>query len=250
MKDYDAQFDLRKRHPFGRFKVLENEARSVYARLILNNTIDVAYGPRTGQTLDVFPSERHNSPVFVFIHGGYFRALDKRQYSFLALPFVRHNFTVVNVNYDLSPNVPVREIVEQIYEAYRWIHDNAEEWNGDPNQIILCGHSVGALLAAKLISHLSETAANNNVKACILLSGLYDLAPVQQSFLNSTLDLTDEDITRISPIFGTVGALPTLLAVGENESHEFIRQSNNYADHMQKHGHASNLKLLANRNHY
>ena len=99
---------------------------------------------RQEKLLMFFPSTAPNSPVFIFIHGGYFKALDKRQYSFLAQPFVQSGFTVINLNYDLAPKVRVEEIVQQTCCAIAWIYSNVGRWNGDPNQLIICGHSVGA----------------------------------------------------------------------------------------------------------
>ena len=85
----DEQFNLRKRHPLGRFHLLANVIESQIARWTHTKFLNVSYGESAGQVLDIFPAKGANAPIFVFIHGGYFKALDKRQYSYMAKPFGR-----------------------------------------------------------------------------------------------------------------------------------------------------------------
>ena len=114
MTNYDHQFNLRKRHPLGRLHLLINELQSYTTRRTLRKSLDVTYGITSGEKIDIFPAANANAPVFVFIHGGYFKALDKRQYSYIATPFVKSGCTVVLVNYDLAPRVSVEKIIDQM----------------------------------------------------------------------------------------------------------------------------------------
>ncbi|WP_419909036.1 alpha/beta hydrolase [Hoeflea sp.] len=139
----DDQFNLRKRHPVSRLNLLKNAAQSNWARLVLDCSLDVAYGESSGQRLDIFPGKDRPSPVFIFIHGGYFRALDKSLYRYMARPMAKAGMTTVLVNYDLAPKVTVAEIIRQNLSAFAWIRQNIHRWNGDRERMFLCGHSIG-----------------------------------------------------------------------------------------------------------
>ena len=114
--------------------------------------LDVAYGPTAGQKLDVFPAAVPQAPVLVFIHGGYWRALDKADQSFVAPSFNADGAMVVLPNYDLCPAVSVEQIVLQLVQAVAWVVRHAAEHGGDPTRIALAGHSAGGHLAAMLLS--------------------------------------------------------------------------------------------------
>lgn len=251
MTSYDVQFNLRRRHPLGRLHLLKNELQSVYVRWTLKHSLDVAYGQSPGEKIDLFPSSNPGAPVFVFIHGGYFRALDKRQYRYLARPWVRAGCTVALVNYDLAPTVTVGEIVEQNLKAFAWIRENVGRWNGDPENILLCGHSVGAFLVAKILESEVAQGRGASISGAALLSGLYDLTKMKLSYLNESLRLTDDDVANLSPAFGKTDAFPPcLVAVGDDETDEFIAQSEAYFEKLQRSGGSHDHMLLENKNHY
>ena len=121
MSDTDSQFDLRRRHPFARFHLLANAVQSQVARCRLRCSLDVRYGSTAGQKLDIFPAQTGKAPVFLFIHGGYFHALDKSQYRYVASRMVRQGYTVVLVNYDLAPKVRVVEIIHQVLTSFHCV---------------------------------------------------------------------------------------------------------------------------------
>ena len=254
---HEEQFNLRKRHPWGRLHLVANELESSIARRTLKKSLDVAYGESPGQRLDIFPASQPDAPVFVFIHGGYFRALDKRQYNYIARPFVAAGCTVVLINYDLAPNVPVKEIVEQNLRAFRWIYENIERWHGNPRHMVLCGHSVGAFLVAKILEAAQDpeigwdTELQQAIYGAVLLSGLYDLTKMRQSYLNESLHLSEEDVQTLSPIFGRIHDFPhAIVAVGEHETVEFIQQSRDYAHKLEEADSSQEFLLLKNKNHY
>ena len=113
----------------------------------------VPYGPHGTETLDIFgpspaPSSapsptrgRRAAPALVYIHGGYWRALDKRDQSFVAEPFVQAGALVVLPNYALAPAVSVRHIVLQTVRAVAWVHRHISRHGGDPGRIVVAGHS-------------------------------------------------------------------------------------------------------------
>ncbi|MCI0525821.1 MAG: alpha/beta hydrolase, partial [Nitrospira sp.] len=144
----DAQYNLRRRHPNFQDYFDKNEQKSERVRQALSCQLDIAYGNRPGERLDVFPAPELNAPVHLFIHGGYWQFLDKRSHDFVAEPFVAIGCTTVVINYDLAPSVGIDEIVRQVRAALAWTYQNINTFNGDPSQIYISGHSAGGHLVA------------------------------------------------------------------------------------------------------
>ncbi|MCO7223297.1 alpha/beta hydrolase [Pleionea sp. CnH1-48] len=251
MTHYDSQLNLRKRHPLGRFALLKNEVDSFFTRLSSSGSLDISYGPSSEQKLDIFPAAQPQSPVFIFIHGGYFRSLDKRQYSFLAKPLNRAGYTAVFLNHDLAPKVKVVDIVEQNISAMKWVVNNIQQWNGDPKRITLCGHSVGAFLAAKILEHPFQNKESFYFEQVNLLSGIYDLEPLRQSYLNASLKLSLADVESLSLNHQPSQTSTSIfISVGGDESEEFIRQSQSYSGLLHQNGYGNKLSVIKNVNHY
>lgn len=199
--------------------------------------IDLPYGTGPNETLDVFmPSSTVNAaPVLVFIHGGYWRSLDKRDHSFVAPPFVAHGAVVIVINYALCPTVTVPDIALQSARALSWVFRNIGTYGGDPMRITVLGHSAGGHLAAMLLGchwpTLDKDLPMHLVRRAISISGLFDLAPIQRTpFLQSHLDLTDDHVRLASPARWTAPRLAhrrgeLFALVGGNESAEFLRQN-------------------------
>ncbi|WP_052249099.1 alpha/beta hydrolase [Leisingera sp. ANG-Vp] len=249
VSDTDSQFDLRRRHPFARFHLLANAVQSQVARCRLRCSLDVSYGSTAGQKLDIFPAQTSKAPVFLFIHGGYFRALDKSQYRYVASRMVRQGYTVVLVNYDLAPTVRVAEIIRQVLASFHWVRENIPEWNGDPERIMLCGHSVGAFLAARILEE--ERPGSSGIRKAALLSGLFDLEPMKRSFLNRDLHLSDADAANLNPRAEAITERPDILvAVGSRETGQFISQSKDYSRRLANAGIRNRLMVLPRINHY
>src|SRR5882724_11079214 len=101
------------------------------------------------QTLDVYaPTDGKNHPVVVWIHGGGWKAGDKKGVQKKPQAFVDKGFVFVSTNYRFVPHVTVKEMTSDIAKAIRWVHEHAKEYGGDPNSILVMGHSAGAHLAA------------------------------------------------------------------------------------------------------
>src|SRR6202008_3142996 len=111
---------------------------------------EFAYGDGLGERLDVFPAARAGSPVLVYIHGGYWRALGKRDQSFVAPPFVDAGAMVVLPGYALCPSVSIEHIVLQLVRALAWVHRHAGEFGGGAQRILVAGHSSGGHLPTML----------------------------------------------------------------------------------------------------
>ena len=191
----------------------------------------VAYGTHSTETLDIFPANRPGAPVLVFIHGGYWRFLDKFDHSFVALPFQRAGCTVVVPNYALCPAVTVPDITMQMVRALAWVSRHIAGYGGDPSRITVAGHSAGGHLAAMLMAcqwqAFGPDLPTHVVRNALSISGLHELESVRRSpMLQSGLLLTDEDVLKASPAWLPAPARGELMCVvGGDESEEFLRQN-------------------------
>ena len=193
--------------------------------------LDVAYGDQPGERLDVFPAGQPGAPVLAFIHGGYWRALDKSDHSFVAPAFTRDGVCVVVPNYALCPAVTVPQITLQMVRALAWTWRNVRLYGGDPRRITVAGHSAGGQLAAMMLacvwplhdSSLPPLVARN----ALAISALHDLDPLMHTpFLQPDLRLTPEHVQQASPARLPAPAQGTLYSVvGGEESEEYLRQN-------------------------
>ena len=193
--------------------------------------VDVPYGDSPMERLDVFPAPRALAQTVVFIHGGYWRSLDKSDHSFVAAPFQEAGACVMVPNYDLCPAVTIPQIALQMARAVAWAWKHAPDYGGDPRQLTVMGHSAGGHLAAMMLTcdwqmFDPELPAGIAMKG-LTLSGLHDLHPIQRTpFLQDSLRLTPADALRCSPALMPAPRAATLYAVcGGDESPEFIRQN-------------------------
>lgn len=197
-------------------------------------TLDIAYGASPGEKLDVFPAARTvagGAPVLVFIHGGYWRSLDKSEHSFLAPAFTEAGACVVMPNYDLCPAVTIPDIALQMVRALAWTWRNITRFGGDPARITVAGHSAGGHLAAMLLAcewkkHAPDLPADL-VKNALSISGLYELDSVMHTpFLTDSLRLTPKQVAQASPAWFPAPKRGVLYTVaGADESEEFLRHN-------------------------
>jgi arylformamidase len=204
---------------------------SALARQSQRCELDLPYGSGPGETLDVFPAPKPGAPVLFFIHGGYWRALDKRDASFVAPAFTATGACVVIPNYALCPAVTVPQIVLQMVQALAWTWRNAARFGGNPGRIVVAGHSAGGHLAAMMQAcdwqQVASDLPGSLVKGSLSLSGLYDLAPLMHTpFLQPDLQLTPAQVRQASPALLPSPPRGRLYSVaGGDESSEFLRQN-------------------------
>jgi arylformamidase len=186
-----------------------------------------------GETLDYFPAQRANGalpPLLVFVHGGYYRALDKHDHSFVASVLPALGVSVAVVNYTLVPAVTVPEIVRQVLRSVAWLYRQADQLGHDPDRLFVAGHSVGGHLAAMLMAArwplLGADLPADLVKGGLSVSGLYDMEPLRRAaFLQCDLRFSEDDVARLSPAFmPPASGAPLALAVGALEAAEYHRQ--------------------------
>ena len=138
----------------------------------------------------------------MFIHGGYWRALDKADFAFVAPPFVAQGIAVAVVNYDLCPDVSIATIVDECRRAVAWLAREGRAHGAGADRIVVGGHSAGGHLAAMMLAtdwRCGRLRARP-VAAGVSLSGVHDLAPLVQFSFNADFRLDDAEAARLSPV--------------------------------------------------
>lgn len=195
---------------------------------------DVAYGHGPSESLDIFPATgtpgKKGAPVLVFIHGGYWRSLDKADHSFVAPAFTSEGACVVVPNYALCPAVTIPDITLQMVKAVAWVWRNIARFGGDPSRITVVGHSAGGHLAAMLLAcHWPAYAKDlpaDLVQRALSISGLFELESVRLTPFLSDLHLTPKDALRCSPAWMPAPKRGRFYTVaGALESAEFLRHN-------------------------
>lgn len=204
---------------------------SLRARSTMTCYLDRPYGETAGETIDIFPARKGDGTCMMFIHGGYWRALDKQDFSFLAPAWVDAGVSLAVVNYDLCPKVSVDEIVRQMLRASRWLWLHAEDYGMDQDRLYVSGHSAGGHLVAMLMCALwpvfDARLPKDLWKGGLAVSGLYDLRPLLHvDFLQQDLRLDESSAQRLSPaLMPPASRAPVMSCVGGDESSEFHRQN-------------------------
>ncbi|WP_447553377.1 alpha/beta hydrolase [Vreelandella sp. EE22] len=214
--------------------------RSEVSRARHRVTQDLAYGPTLAERMDIFHASRPQAPVHVFYHGGYWRSLGHREFSFIVDGLVASGITVVVVNYALCPQVRFSELVRQSQAAIAYVYRNAADLNVDPDQLSVSGHSAGGHLCAMLVA--TDWARvfglpNHMIRGALCVSGLYDLRPFPWSWLQPKLQLTGREVEEFSPLGLTPYVqVPVHLVVGGQEPEGFEQQMVDFGNHLAQAG--------------
>lgn len=208
-------------------------ARSREAERTLDCQKNLQWGAGPDETFDYFRAASGGAPLLVFIHGGYWQELSKEESLFAAPNCVKNGIAFAAINYTLAPRASVKTIANQCRRAVAHLHREAGSLGFDHRRLYVAGSSAGAHLAAMLLVHgwqAAAGAADDAVAGAILLSGIYDLEPLVDTYVNAPLHLTAADAATVSPMRLPLGSpVRSIVAWGENETREFKRQSRTYA---------------------
>jgi len=201
----------------------------------------VPYGPRPLNTLDIIEADPaavvpgQAAPILFFIHGGYWRMLDKSAQTFVAPAWSARGAMVVIPNYSLAPAVSLEAISLEVAQALAWVWLNARAYGGDPDRIVVSGHSAGGHLTGMALScdgrrlgrALGTRLPRHLSRRGLSISGLFDLSPlVHCEWLMPDIRLNPVSIARLSPAGWAAPQDCRLVAVaGGDESNEFHRQN-------------------------
>ena len=244
--DYEAEYNNRARVPENP-ALIAGWAKDAAAYRAEHTPRSISYGPGARQVIDFFAGDG-NGPTVVFIHGGYWQALDGSSFSHLARGLNAHGIGVAIPSYDLCPDVTVEEIIGQMRTASRELARL-----GQP--LVISGHSAGAHLAACMLATdwraFDASLPVNPVIAAYAISGLFDLRPLIGTSINKAMGLDQEAARAASPLFWQAPVPLSLDAVvGENESAEFYRQSRTIVDLWGKAGVATRFGTVPGANHF
>jgi len=244
----EAEYSLRPRHPEREavYAAMREAGRAVRAASAA--TLDLRYGAGPRMRLDFFPAAP-GAPLFVFVHGGYWRALDKETFSFLAAPLVARGIAVAMPGYDLAPETPLPGIESQIDASFAWLSSNAARLGFDPSRVVLSGHSAGAQLAA--MSALRERHPLG-LKGLLGISGVYDLMPLLHTSIGPAIGLTPMQAQSSSPARALLQPprLPGCFVAGALETDGFVRQTTDFAQAWRQAGGAAIASLVSDTTHF
>jgi len=247
--DYEAEYNNRQRvpeHPE------INERWSLLAaayRLAGDAKMDQPYGTRERQRYDLFRAGGDESPLVVYIHGGYWQRGDRKDYSFVARELNANGITVAIPSYTLSPAVSVMEIGDEIQRCI------VKVWEETGKRPTVMGHSAGGHLTAEMMARswtgFSGVPADL-VRSGYAISGIFDLAPLIGTSINEPVGLTTGTARAASPLFRPPPSKGRRLiaAVGGDESREFLRQADAIAEAWSKVGIDAKASVIEGTNHF
>ncbi len=241
------------------------EEASKATRARLRCDLDLPYGIAASERMDVFypnlGAGQRSKGIMIFIHGGYWRAMDKSNNSFVADAICAKGYTAVIPNYTLCPENTIEGIIKQMLACCAWVFRNATQLGSRADRITVAGHSAGGHLAAMMLAARFDWWApdlpNNLVKAGLSISGLYDLTPhAKAPFLRHDIRLQSRgQIEKVSPVHYAAPRAPLLTVVGQVEPSGFHEQDAIIAAHwgqrvrrskpLQGHDHFTILSALA-----
>ena len=204
--------------------------------------IGLRYGPAPRNLIDVIPAAEPG-PLLVFIHGGYWQARAREDFTFLARGPLASGMHVAFVGYTLAPDATLATIVAEVRASIAWLRAHAGAWGADPNRIVVSGWSAGGHLAAMCLDE-------PGIVAGLAISGIYDLEPVRLSYLNHKLKLEPTDVLHLSPALLPLSGRPLLIAYGEAELPELQRQSREFFHQRLDGGFPGALLAQAGMNHF
>jgi hypothetical protein len=197
-----------------------NQARreaSAAFRAAHGGALDLPYGPGERNKWDLYPAADAGAPCFVFIHGGYWQMNARAEFACVAEGLAAHGWSVALPGYTLAPDASLTTIVGEIRAALDWLKDKGPSY-GIAGPVVLSGWSAGGHLAAQVLDHPV-------VAAGLAVSGIYELGPLRDTYINDKLKLTDDEIGPLSPLRLPVVQKPLAIAYGSREVAALVNDS-------------------------
>lgn len=213
----------------------------------------VAYGASPRQVLDIYAPQGSAGvprPIIVFIYGGSWQSGSRVGYAFAARALASRGFVVVVPDYRLVPEVRFPGFVEDGATAVRWVRANAARYGGDPDRIVLMGHSAGAYNAAMLAVDPRFLGADRAaVRGFIGLAGPYDFLPLDDPATLAAF-AGAPDLRATQPVnLASADDPPALLLHGVKDDRVFPRNSQALGRKLSAAGVRGEVKLYDNLGH-
>lgn len=239
----DAAYDNRRAFPdfAERAVVWAQRSRAVYANARAER--ELAYGTEPRQRIDFIHCGVRGRPTFAFIHGGYWQWNDKADHAFVGEGLLDLGVNLALIEYSLAPAVRLTDIVRETNAAIVWLQSRLTSRFDAAETLVICGHSAGGHLAAM-------GAGVPGVHGALLVSGIYDLAPIRACYLNAALDIDSAEVEELSPIRRHPPVVPVCVAFGDHELSELVRQSTDYAAYLAPRALNSTLCIVPGAEHF
>ena len=213
----DAAYNNSAAVPDSQARTEERTAASARFRAETPGVLDLQYGPGERQRWDLFPGTDKAAPCFVFIHGGYWQRGRREDNCIVGAGLRAHGWSVALMGYTLAPEATLTEIVAEIGQSLDWLAANGAA-HGIGGPIVLSGWSAGGHLTAMGLNHGAVTAG-------LAISGVYELGPIRDTYLNEALRLSDGEIATLSPLRLAPVPKPMAVAYGTKEVPALCRDS-------------------------
>lgn len=223
-------------------KIAEYTERSNRFRAQRKELLDLRYGSKPRNAIDIYRSGESKAPFFVFIHGGYWLRNSKETFACVAEGPLARGIDVAMIGYTLAPEANLTEIVNEIRAALRFLRTENSKLGVGQNGVVLSGWSAGGHLTAMALSE---------VDAGLPISGVYDVEPCRLNYVNDTLRMTTDEARAMSPLLHLeTQQKPMVIAYGLAERPEFQRQSRDYHTARKNTGLPSEILPLEGHDHY
>lgn len=197
--------------------IVTRDAKAKAYRAAAPAELDIPYGAGGRQAFDLFPAASSRAPCLVFIHGGYWQRNSREQFAHYAEGARAIGWSAALPGYTLAPEASLTEIVAEIGAALDWLVAEGPRY-GIEGPIILAGWSAGAQLAVMNLDH-------PGIAAGLAISGVFDLAPIRDTFLDGALRLTNDEIRHLSPLRRITSHVPLVIAYGTEELPALVHDS-------------------------
>lgn len=195
-------------------------AASARFRVRHRTSLDIPYGPRPRNRWDLYPQSDDTAPCLIFIHGGYWQRNSREDFAAVASGIYRRGWALALPGYTLAPEASLTQIVAEIRRAVDWFAEHRATY-GINGRLILSGWSAGAHLAALALDHPA-------ISAGLAISGVFELGPLRDTYLNEKLRLSDIEIEQLSPARIPAVKKPMAIAYGAHELPALIKDSRDF----------------------
>jgi arylformamidase len=201
-------------------------------RRLPNLVYGLGVGPLPPQTLDLTLPARSPGgllPCLLFVHGGFWQQGSKAGSGFAVRALAQAGWAHAAVGYTLAPQASLSDIVAEIGQALLYLQREGPRLGLDPTRLVIAGHSAGAHLCAAVLAGMAGAQAAQAAQAvagAVLISGVYDLAPVAASYVNDVVHISPEEVRTLSPLFALPARdVPVHILIGQDEPDAFQVQS-------------------------